>query len=104
LLPVILVALLETIPVGGAEPPQTAAAGKEAVELLTPPAPPQPRINGPKVYGVRHGVPFLYRIPATGQRPMTFAAEGLPQGLTLDPATGIVSGQVEARGEYPVTF
>jgi alpha-galactosidase len=101
---VFLVALRGAIPVGGAEPPKTEAAGKEAVLLLTPPAPPEPRINGPKVYGVRHGVPFLYRIPATGQRPMTFAAEGLPQGLTLDPATGIVSGRVKSRGEYPVTL
>ena len=101
---VFLVALLGAMPVGGAEPPKTVAAGKEAVLLLTPPAPPEPRINGPKVYGVRHGVPFLYRIPATGQRPMTFAAEGLPQGLILDPATGIVSGQVKSRGEYPVTL
>jgi hypothetical protein len=52
--PAFLAALLGAIPVGGAEPPKTAAAGKEAVLLLTPPAPPEPRINGPKVYGVRH--------------------------------------------------
>ena len=41
---------------------------------LTPPAPPEPRINGPRVYGVRPGSPFLYRVPATGVRPMTFRA------------------------------
>ena len=38
-------------------------------ELLTPKAPANPRINGPRVYGVRPGTPFLYRIPATGLRP-----------------------------------
>ena len=100
----ILLALLGTAAPGGAEPPPVVVAGKEAVVLLTPPAPPEPRINGPKVYGCRHGVPFLYRIPATGERPITFAATGLPQGLTLDPATGIISGRVKSRGEYAVTL
>ena len=70
-----------------------AAPAEEAV-LLTPPACAEPRINGPTVYGVRPGAPFLYRIPATGQRPMTFAAAGLPDGLTLDAQTGIITGAV----------
>ena len=48
--------------------------------ILTPPAPAAPRINGPKVYGVRPGADFLFRIPATGERPMTFEAKGLPRG------------------------
>ncbi len=34
--------------------------------ILTPKPGPEPRINGPRVYGVRPGKPFLYRIPATG--------------------------------------
>ncbi len=62
--------------------------------ILTPPPPPTPRINGPSVYGVRPGRPFLYRIPATGDRPMRFRAEGLPAGLALDEATGIVRGTI----------
>ncbi len=65
--------------------------------ILTPAAPRAPRINGPKEYGVRPGSPFLYRIPATGDRPMTFAATGLPQGLRLDPATGIITGRIADR-------
>ena len=56
--------------------------------ILTPPAPATPRINGPKIYGQRPGRPFLYTIPATGLRPMTFGASGLPRGLKLDPQTG----------------
>ena len=51
-------------------------AAKEPPVLLTPAAPHQPRINGPKVYGLRPGSPLIYRIPATGDRPMTFSAEG----------------------------
>ncbi|MDQ1257817.1 MAG: alpha-galactosidase, partial [Candidatus Hydrogenedentes bacterium] len=31
----------------------------------------------------------------TGERPMRFAVEGLPAGLTVDGATGIVSGRIE---------
>jgi alpha-galactosidase len=47
--------------------------------LLTPPAPGTPRINGPDIFGVRSGSPFLYTIPATGDRPMTFSAKNLPR-------------------------
>ena len=66
--------------------------------ILTPPAPAEPRINGPKVYGARPGADFLFRIPATGERPMTFEAKGLPRGLKLDPATGIISGRIRPVG------
>ena len=78
------------------------AQPKEEAVILTPLAPAQPRLNGPKVYGGRPGAPFLYRIPATGERPMTFAAEGLPEGLSLNPATGIIAGKVPPVGVYRV--
>jgi alpha-galactosidase len=72
--------------------------------ILTPPAPATPRINGPKIYGQRPGRPFLYTIPATGLRPMTFGATGLPRGLKLDPKTGQITGTAPAAGEYQVRF
>ncbi len=74
--------------------------------ILTPEAPRAPRINGPKRYGVRPGSSFLYRIPATGDRPMKFAARGLPGGLLLDPATGIITGRIADRepNTYRVTL
>jgi alpha-galactosidase len=72
--------------------------------LLTPAASPKPAINGPVVYGARPGNPFLYRIPATGTLPLSYQAAGLPQGLQLDPATGIISGVANQRGDYPVTL
>jgi alpha-galactosidase len=71
---------------------------------LTPKAPTTPRINGPAVFGVRPGHPFLYRIPATGDRPMAFDAHGLPSGLTLDTASGQITGLVGKRGEYKVVL
>ncbi len=70
--------------------------------ILTPPPPPTPRINGPRVYGCRPGHPFLYRVPVTGDRPVRVAAEGLPEGLSIDPATGIITGKVNKAGDYPV--
>jgi alpha-galactosidase len=63
-----------------------------------------PRINGPGVYGQRPGRPFLYTIPATGDRPMTFAVDNLPEGLKLDPQTGRITGSVANAAEYKVTL
>jgi alpha-galactosidase len=78
---------------------------RESVPILLTPAPkPQPRINGPLVYGCRPGHPFLYRIPCQGSRPISFSAKGLPSGLKLDPSTGIISGIVPGKGEYNITI
>src|SRR5580658_5815184 len=66
--------------------------GQSIAELRTPKPPAAPRINGPKVYGARPGHPFLYRIPCTGNRPVTFYAKNLPASLKLDRQTGIISG------------
>ena len=72
--------------------------------ILTPPAPATPRINGPDVFGVRPGSPFLYTIPATGDRPMTFSAKSLPSGLKVDSKTGRITGAVKKKGETVVTL
>ena len=45
--------------------------------ILTPKPAATPCINGPKIFGVRPGSPFLYSIPASGYRPRTFSAVGL---------------------------
>ena len=79
-------------------------SGVRQLGILTPPLPETPRINGPKVYGVRPGRPILYRLPVSGIRPMEYAASGLPAGVTFDAAKGILSGSVAERGEYAVRF
>ncbi|WP_319268607.1 putative Ig domain-containing protein [uncultured Draconibacterium sp.] len=74
--------------------------------MLSPEENPRPRINGPRVFGVRQGKVFLYTIPATGIRPMEFSAKGLPKGLLLDTKTGIITGKIENKKhqDYVVTF
>ncbi len=81
---------------------QTPASSKALI--LTPPVSDKPRINGPKIFGVRPGSPFLYAIPATGKRPLTFSADGLPDGVKLDPATGLISGKLTQPGEVKVVL
>jgi alpha-galactosidase len=78
---------------------------KEEKVILTPKPGPEPKINGPKVYGCRPGRPFIYRIPCTGTRPIRFSAENLPPTLKLDSTTGIITGTAPAdSGEYSVIF
>lgn len=72
--------------------------------ILTPAPAEEPAIHGPDLFGVRPGSPFHYTIPATGKRPMEFSAQGLPAGLMLDGATGIITGTITDKAErsYPV--
>jgi alpha-galactosidase len=93
-----------TLVVDGAKP--RAVAHPEPAVILTPQPGPRPRINGAAVFGVRPGSPFLFTIAATGQRPMSFTAEGLPAGLTLNAASGVISGTIADRAPrtYRVTL
>lgn len=72
--------------------------------ILTPAAPASPRINSASVFGVRPGSPFQFRIAATGDRPMRFAASKLPAGLTLDAATGLITGKLDKEGTFEVVL
>ena len=82
------------------EPPVLAAP--PAVLAPTPSS--KPRINGARVFGVRPGAPFLFTVAASGQRPMTFSAAGLPSGLAMDPANGRIEGTLNTPGEYTVAL
>jgi len=72
--------------------------------VLTPTPPQEPRINGPMVFGANAGNQFLYRIPATGARPMKFSAKGLPEELTVFEETGLIRGKTPENGTYEVTL
>ncbi|CAN5589315.1 NPCBM/NEW2 domain-containing protein [soil metagenome] len=64
----------------------------------------EPAIHGPRVVGTTPGRPFLFRVPATGKAPIEFSAIGLPDGLSIDRATGIIGGSVATAGESIVTL
>jgi alpha-galactosidase len=72
--------------------------------ILTPKPGPKPRINGTKIFGVRPGSPFMFKIAATGNKPMKYEVLNLPLGLSVDPATGIISGSISQPGEFKTTF
>lgn len=82
----------------------TCVTQSAAQQILTPPAGPAPRVNGPAIFGVRPGNPFLYSIPATGDRPMTFSVDNLPAGLEVNASTGIIVGKIGTPGEYRVVL
>jgi len=72
--------------------------------ILTPAPLQTPRLTTPNVYGATPGNPFLFTVTATGNRPMTFKANALPPGLSIDAQTGIITGKVAQRGNYKVTL
>lgn len=84
--------------------PKPLTVPKESPVVLTPGTPPQPRINGARVFGVRPGSPFLFTIPASGDRPMVFSATGLPAGLSLDSQNGQITGVLKQAGTFQVTL
>jgi len=89
--------------VTGAKPAAVEIPG-EARAVLTPKPGPRPRINGPGMTGVTPGRPLLYKIPATGTKPISYSVDNLPKGLAVDRATGIITGVIRDRGTYSVTL
>src|SRR5207253_1325109 len=58
--------------------------------ILTPRVSAKPRINGADVFGARPSHPFLYKIAATGEKPLQYSVKNLPRGLKVDANTGII--------------
>ena len=74
-------------------------------QILTPPAPAEPRITGAAIFGVRPGKPIRFRVSATGQKPIQFTATGLPKGVTIDPVSGWITGRApQQAGDAVVTL
>lgn len=61
-----------------------------------------PRINAPYVTGNYPHTEFVFAVPTSGERPMSWKAEHLPEGLFLDSETGIIRGVVKEAGDYKV--
>jgi alpha-galactosidase len=83
-------------------PPVAVRDEPEERYILTPPPSAAPRINGSKITGASVGKPFMFTIAATGERPLTFTAKNLPEGLTLNPETGIITGICNKNGTYSI--
>ena len=60
-----------------------------------------PRINAPKIFGVTPKREVLWHLPVAGERPMSFEASGLPEGLYFD-AEGNLHGRTEVEGDFAV--
>jgi alpha-galactosidase len=83
-----------TIPEGAATPSALMPATYAPARMRFVVDGPQPAIHGPRVVGATPGHPFLFLIPATGRRPLTFTVRNLPAGLHFDSKTGIISGSL----------
>jgi alpha-galactosidase len=81
---------------------QVAAAATEAAPSIAPSRTSAPMINYPRITGATPGRPFLFRVPASGDAPLTFTASNLPSGLTLDPTSGVITGSLRKEGRSEV--
>ena len=61
-----------------------------------------PKINIASVFGASPNKPFILRIPVTGQRPIKYGAEKLPEGLSLK--DNIITGAVLSEGDYEIVL
>lgn len=62
-----------------------------------------PVFHGATIIGNYPATDFLFTLPVTGEKPITFSAKNLPDGLTLDASTGIIKGKIMKKGEYVFT-
>jgi len=63
-----------------------------------------PKINGPYVLGIGVNSSFFFPISATGERPIKYSAEGLPDGLSIDTDKGIITGSVKQQFETTINI
>lgn len=76
-------------------------SGRQVIPyILTPSVGVEPRIHSPAIFGVRPGSPVLFKIAATGNKPLVYQVTDLPAGLQLDAGNGLISGVLKDKGEY----
>ena len=61
-----------------------------------------PKINLASIFGASPNKPFLLRIPVTGERPIRYGVQNLPEGLTLH--DNIITGQIDVSGVYKIVL
>ena len=92
-----------TLAQGTAQKPEIISTAVNAPPRLTIlPPDPLPAIHGARIVGSTPGHPFLFPVAATGAGPLSFSALNLPDGLTLNHSTGIISGSLKVAGSTDV--
>jgi hypothetical protein len=82
----------------------TNGAGTAAKSLTMQVLPPKPVVTSAGSAPAKVGLPFSYKITATNS-PASFAASGLPAGLSLNAATGNITGTPAVfEGTYTATI
>jgi poly(3-hydroxybutyrate) depolymerase len=81
-----------------------ATSASEMLFVTAAPVKPAQMVS-PLAAAVQVGMPFQYRVAQSGgTAPLVYSAAPLPDGLTLDPATGIISGVPTTVGNTQVTI
>jgi hypothetical protein len=63
-----------------------------------------PNITSPTNASSRQGASFTFTVTATGTTPITFGADSLPTGLTIQPTNGLISGIPLVTGIFNITL
>ncbi|MBV9046635.1 MAG: putative Ig domain-containing protein [Solirubrobacterales bacterium] len=66
------------------------------------PPPPPPTVSNPGSQSSLIDTPQSLQIQASGNQ-LSYTASGLPPGLSINSASGVISGTVTSTGSYPVT-
>jgi alpha-galactosidase len=89
---------------GATEKPEAIPVPPEVPRMKILTDDPQPAIHGARMIGTTPGRFFLFSISATGTAPLTYSAQGLPAGLTLDGTTGFITGSLQQAGTTVATL
>ncbi|MEM3713906.1 MAG: putative Ig domain-containing protein, partial [Nitrososphaeria archaeon] len=63
-----------------------------------------PKINNPKVFGVRPDSEFILPITASGEKPFHYSALNLLKDLSINESNGTITGKITNKGRYEITL